>query len=511
VVAAAAVLALVMTCATPASASANTLYVGFGDSVGAGWGASAGQDFFDQYCAYLESAAVVNECVNEAIAGATSSSALASGGMVQKVISDIESSTDTPVVTVVLGANDLLGTGCQPITASSCLFITNMRTILNQLETALATRPGPHTIQWLEYYNPNHDNPYGNATLDQAYAALMLGNDFAYTDCSSYDLSLIGLDDAINCVANEKGATPVDAYTPFQSNCTGDDCFSDALHPDDEGYGLIFDAFRDTQGGPVPSTPPPDGSWPFATAPINMTSPAAGGSPTPGSALTCSLGLWSGTAPLSYTFQWLQDGTPIPSQTASTYLVQPEDVGHLISCQLTASNPAGSASATSSAVTVSAIPSPQPPTIPSPQPPTIPSPQPPTIPSPQPPTITALSETRHQFAPSSPHHRGGTAFSFRLDQPAKVTITLERQAPGRRAGESCRPPSHRLRHDRPCVQTIKVGAFVEGEQAVLDTFAFSGRVHGRALAAGRYVAVFVAVGRAGVSPPRRLSFSVTPG
>ena len=473
-VAAAAILALLMTFATPASALANKLYVGFGDSVGAGVGASAGQDFFDRYCAYLESAAVVDGCMNEAIGGATSSSAL-TGGMVQKVISDIESSTDTPVVTVVLGGNDVVFGGCQPVSASNCPFIANMRTILTQVETALATRPGPHTIQWLEYYNPNHDNPYGNASLDQTYAALLLGNDFSYTDCSSYDLSLIGLNDVINCVAKEKRATPVDAYTPFQSSCSGD-CFSDVLHPDDKGYGLIFDAFRDTPGDPVPSTAPPDGSWPFATAPSNMTPPAVAGSPTPGSALTCSPGSWSGTEPLGYTYQWLRDDTPTPSQTASAYLVQPGDVGHQISCQVTASNPRGSASATSSAVAVSGIS------------------------SPRPPAITALLETSHNFAPTRAHHPGGTVFSFQLDQPAKVTITLERQAPGRRAGESCRPPSHRLRHNRPCVRTIKVGGLVEEEQAGLSKIPFSGRVHGRALAAGRYVAVFVALGKAGASP-----------
>jgi hypothetical protein len=148
-----------------------------------------------------------------------------------------------------------------------------MRTILDQLETALATRPGPHRIQWLEYYNPNHDNPFGNASLDQSTAALLLGNDLAYTGCASTELNLIGLNDAIDCIAQEKGATAVDAYAPFQTNCTNNDCFSDSVHPDDKGYGLIFDAFRDAPGSPVPSTPPPDGSWPYATSVTPISSP----------------------------------------------------------------------------------------------------------------------------------------------------------------------------------------------------------------------------------------------
>jgi hypothetical protein len=106
----------------------------------------------------------------------------------------------------------------------------NMRAILDQLQTALAGRPGPHVIQWLEYYNPNHDNPFGSASADQSTAALLLGSDFAFTDCSSSDLTLIGLNDAINCIAKEKGAVPVDAYTPFQNNCANGDCVSHSLH-----------------------------------------------------------------------------------------------------------------------------------------------------------------------------------------------------------------------------------------------------------------------------------------
>jgi lysophospholipase L1-like esterase len=383
----------------PAAALAARLYVAVGDSVGAGFGATSGQSYFNLYCGYLKSAAggsLVDQCVNESVVGLTSQSAL-DGGTIQKVVNDIDGSTDTPVITVVLGGNDLLGSpGCQPITGASCNFIHNMRTILDELETALATHPGPHVIQWLEYYNPNHDNPFGNASADQSTAALLLGNDFALTACSSYDLTLIGLNDAINCIAREKGATPVDAHTPFQNNCTNGDCFSDSLHPDDKGYGLIFDAFRDTPGSPVPTTPPPDGSWPIAL------------------------------------------GAPPPSLA----------------------------------------------------------------------TISALSETRKVFAPSGPHHKRGTVFSFRLDQPAKVTIAIQRHAQGRRVGRSCRYPSPRLRHKPPCTRTILIAALSQQGHAGLNKIAFSGRVGGRALKPGRYLAVFAAIDRAGASSAQTLHFRI---
>src|SRR5436190_12316408 len=214
---------------SPGSASAARLYVAVGDSVGAGYGATPGHSYFDLYCAYLKSAAAgsrVDQCVNESIGGLTSQSAL-DDGTIQSAVNDITASTDTPVVTVVLGGNDLIFLpGCQLVTGTGCNFIDNMRAILDQLAAALATHPGAHVIKWLEYYNANHNNPFGDPSADQSTAAALLGTDLVITDCSSNDLTLIGLNDAINCIAQEKGATPVDAYTPFQNNCANQDCFS---------------------------------------------------------------------------------------------------------------------------------------------------------------------------------------------------------------------------------------------------------------------------------------------
>ncbi|MEA2146173.1 MAG: hypothetical protein QOG59_1760 [Solirubrobacteraceae bacterium] len=256
---------------SPGQALGARLYVAVGDGVGEGYGSTlGGQNYFDLYCAYLQSAmggSRVDQCKNESLIGLTSQSAL-DGGTIQRAVNDIRRSSDTPVVTVVLGGTDLvLAPACQSITGPSCPFIHNMRTILDQLETALASHPGPHVIQWLEYYNAKHDNPHGDASADRSTAVQLLGNDFALTGCPSHDLSLIGLNDVINCIAQEKGATPVDAYTLLQANCTSNDCFSDQWYPNDKGYGLIFDAFRDTPRSPIPTVPPADRSWPFATFP----------------------------------------------------------------------------------------------------------------------------------------------------------------------------------------------------------------------------------------------------
>ena len=443
----------------PASASAARLYLMVGDSVAAGNGATPGHSAFDLYCAYLKSAAggrLVDQCGQEIASGTTQY--LLDSGRIQKAVNDIRASTDTPVVTLSIGAYDFTSS-CQPITAASCKFLHNMRTILNQLETALATHPGPHVIKWLEYYNNYHNNPFANPAIDQSAAVAELGNDLAFTDCSSADLSLIGWIDAINCIAKEKGATPVDTYTLFQNSCTNKDCFSDNAHPNDKGYGLIFDAFRDTPGTPVPATPPPDTKWPLATPPSNTLAPAVTGSPKPGSVLSCSLGTWFPTPLISYTRQWLRDQSPIPGQTRSTYLVQASDIAHAISCRVTASNQAGRAAGRSNSLKITAVRA----------------------------TINALSETRSVFAPSDPHHKRGTVFSFRLDQPAEVKIAIQRQAPGRR---------------------VTITTLIEHGHAGLNRVAFSGRIRGRALNPGRYLAVFTAVNRAGVSKPQSLHFTI---
>jgi glucose/arabinose dehydrogenase len=107
--------------------------------------------------------------------------------------------------------------------------------------------------------------------------------------------------------------------------------------------------------------------------------------------------------------------------------------------------------------------------------------------------ISAVSETRRVFAPGSGHKRG-TVFSFRLDQPSQVKIAIQREEPGRRVSHSCRRPSSRLRHKPRCTRTIRIAVLIKPGHAGHNAFAFSGRVRGRALPPGRYLAVFATSG-----------------
>lgn len=86
------------------------------------------------------------------------------------------------------------------------------------------------------------------------------------------------------------------------------------------------------------------------TAPENKLAPSVSGKALLGSQLTCSPGTWTGTPTPLLTYQWLRDNSPIASATARTYLIVEADQGHTLSCQVTAVNSEGVASAESSDV-----------------------------------------------------------------------------------------------------------------------------------------------------------------
>ncbi len=66
-----------------------------------------------------------------------------------------------------------------------------------------------------------------------------------------------------------------------------------------------------------------------------------------GSTLSCSQGSWLGTAPMTFSYQWLRDKVAIPGATATTYTIQSADIGHFVACMVTATNRANSSWATS--------------------------------------------------------------------------------------------------------------------------------------------------------------------
>jgi RHS repeat-associated protein len=88
-------------------------------------------------------------------------------------------------------------------------------------------------------------------------------------------------------------------------------------------------------------------------APVERDLPLLSGTGREGQTLTATSGRWTGTAPIGYAWQWLRcsstgaDCTSIAGATDGTYVPQAEDVGQSVRAQITATNPAGSATTTS--------------------------------------------------------------------------------------------------------------------------------------------------------------------
>ncbi len=95
-------------------------------------------------------------------------------------------------------------------------------------------------------------------------------------------------------------------------------------------------------------------------APAALAPPVVSGSPVVGQSLACSTGTWDGD-PVGFAYRWNRDGAPIAGATGATYAVVTADVGHQLSCTVTATNDAGSTSATSAPVTVPVPATPPPP------------------------------------------------------------------------------------------------------------------------------------------------------
>jgi hypothetical protein len=110
---------------------------------------------------------------------------------------------------------------------------------------------------------------------------------------------------------------------------------------------------------------PLSGGARLQAAPANTSPPTITGAAVKDQTLVAGTGSWTGTAPISFAFQWQRcnssgaDCSPIAGATDTTYKLVSADVGLRIRIEVTASNAEGSASALSDAtavVTVSAEP-----------------------------------------------------------------------------------------------------------------------------------------------------------
>ena len=103
-------------------------------------------------------------------------------------------------------------------------------------------------------------------------------------------------------------------------------------------------------GVPPPPPAPPAPPEPDEGPPISNALPAVAGVPQEGQTLTASSGDWSGLSPIAFTYRWSRCAatcTAVGGATGTSYTAGAADVGATLKVAVTATNSAGSATATS--------------------------------------------------------------------------------------------------------------------------------------------------------------------
>jgi len=255
-----AVLALVSASPGPAAASSTpTLYLALGDSLAAGYGATHPEitGYVPRIFRYVHASAHggIDQLTNLGTGGETSTSFM--GAQLANALAAIaDPSTDTRVVTLDIGANDLLRAlgdpACADPTSAACYallaaalgaFPTTYQSILATLNAALAAEDvAPEQVYVFAYFNA-----WGGTgqPIEPLVDQLLLGAD-AKIDCTALaSAANVGLNDLVACIGAAYGAIVVDLYPIFGDRglelthiATGD------FHPNDEGYAVIAEAFR---------------------------------------------------------------------------------------------------------------------------------------------------------------------------------------------------------------------------------------------------------------------------
>jgi DNA-binding beta-propeller fold protein YncE len=155
-----------------------------------------------------------------------------------------------------------------------------------------------------------------------------------------------------------------------------------------------------------------------------------------------------------------------------------------------------------------------------------PAPSPPAAPAPAPdrtaPTLSGYALSRTTFAAASkgatiavaaakrPKPKVGTTIRYTLSEAATVTFTVEKATSGRKVKGKCVKPSRKNRKARRCTRYVALKPSVRRASAAgRNSVKFTGRLHGRKLAPGRYRLVATARDAAGnVAKAKRVAFRI---
>ncbi len=251
-------VSLTVALAAPAAAARppHTVYVAMGDSLAWGDGASVPDHtgYVPRLAGYFQGASHggADELINLGVGGTTTGDLL-TGQLVQALQIINDPATDTRVVTISVGGNDMLNLINDP--SDSCLadpgsptcfgliqsamlgVATNMPQILYALQAALAKDPGDEKVFVLLPYNAFQGT--GNP-LEPIITLVERGADPG-AGCGD-----TGLDDILACATTTFGDVVVDSYPLFQGRTLELTHMSEGfnVHPNNAGYEVIAKAHR---------------------------------------------------------------------------------------------------------------------------------------------------------------------------------------------------------------------------------------------------------------------------
>jgi lysophospholipase L1-like esterase len=237
-----------------------TIYIAMGDSLAWGDGASVPDrnGYVPRLAGYFSGAknGGADRLITLAVRGATTAD-LQATQLVDAVSLIGDPSTDTRVITISIGGNDLLDLINDPsdpclvdATSPTCQFLlftalsgvaTTMPVILGSLQAALVGDPGTEAIFVLLPYNAFSGTGH---PLEALIATVMRGAD-GTVGCT-VEPSQFGLNDILGCTAQASGAIVVDAYPLFEGHVLELTHMGEGfnVHPNDDGYEVIAKAHR---------------------------------------------------------------------------------------------------------------------------------------------------------------------------------------------------------------------------------------------------------------------------
>jgi hypothetical protein len=159
------------------------------------------------------------------------------------------------------------------------------------------------------------------------------------------------LGSTLTCAAGTWGGAPEPTYT-YQWLVQGEEIAGAttatfSVQSADRGFVLSCRVTASNREGNASATS--KGVHVPGARPEDLEQPSVSGNAGVGQTLTCVKGVWNGKPPPEFKYQWLREGVAIAAAGSSdTHTVEAADIGHLLTCDVLATNVEGSVEAESS-------------------------------------------------------------------------------------------------------------------------------------------------------------------